>query len=591
MSGGSEKGFRYPGTLAVRIAGRCARSAAVVSAFFVFGLAVLTVSGWLQLKIHDPLEDRRFEAMRDVLRQEPGREDVKAQIREMDFAARRVYFASQAHVRGGIRLIAAGLVVLVLSAGIAAEAARRLPNPWDKEKENAWRSMGRAWQVMAAVAVLAGTGGIAAGMLMQRYLADAAGTQASAGLTGGEAGAVKGQPVPDEELIRHWPGFLGPSGRAIAGTENAPAEWNYSTGTGLLWKAKLDSRGYSSPIAWSNSVFLAQADEQVREIIRFDLGSGTVIWKKQVGPYAGTRKHDDGLFDMDMHAAATPVTDGSRVYVMFANGDLACFDYDGSEIWGLNTGLPDIAYGYASSPVIAGGRLIVQLELKERSSIAAFDPATGRKEWESDRPHASWSTPAVCRGEDGREILICASTASLSAYDAGDGRQLWVVDDCMGGDVGSSAVCSGGMVYITSISGGVRAYRIGAAPELVWQWDEDPAEMASPLVVGGRVYIASGIGSVTCLDASDGKEKWHGEFEGEFYATPVYAAGRIYALTRAGVMHVLKDGNELVVEGSLPSGSRTDATPVMLDGRVIVRAGDELVCFGNQPQYAGEAAR
>ena len=35
-------------------------------------------------------------------------------------------------------------------------------------------------------------------------------------------------------------------------------------------------------------------------------------------------------------AAPTAATDGRRVYALFANGDLGCFDFIGSQIWMKN---------------------------------------------------------------------------------------------------------------------------------------------------------------------------------------------------------------------------------------------------------------
>lgn len=583
-----QKGFWHKESLGLRLLGRCSRGIAILSAMFVFGVAVLTLAGWIQVRTNDPLDDARISSLRVELKANPGREDLRQEIRTLDLLGRRVYFANLEHIRRGIQLMAFSLIVLVLSGGLAAEVERRLPVAADTAREESWRSMGVAWRGVVWLAILIGVAGVGAGFMLERIVGSdvevppdqpGAGDAPFAG-TGPVLPAVP--EVSPEEIKKNWPGFLGPFGRGMGYVKSVPTSWNYAEDEGMLWSVDLDKYGYGCPVVWEGKIFVSQADSNERELICVNAADGEVIWKKAVGPYAGSPATHPEVFCDEMYAAPTPFTDGSRIYVMFGNGDIACFDFEGKELWGQNLGVPVITYGYSASPIMCEGQLIVQLETKEDvSTMLALDPLTGNRLWLANRPDESWSTPAVHEDKDGKKQLLCVSVTTLSGHSVKDGKQLWVVEDCVSGELGSSAAWQGDMVYVTSLGEGVRAYRLGKqTPELVWQWDEEASEMATPLVVNGLVFIASSSGHVACLDAATGEKKWMMAGESEFYASPVHVGGKIYSLSRDGTMNVLAAEPELKVIGKHNSSDKADATPAFLENKIIIRTPDELICYG-----------
>ena len=58
--------------------------------------------------------------------------------------------------------------------------------------------------------------------------------------------------------------------------------------------------------------------------------------------------------------------------------------------------VPDAQWGFASSPVIHNGRVILQADVQKGSFVAAFDVRTGKELWRTPRADVpTWSTPAV----------------------------------------------------------------------------------------------------------------------------------------------------------------------------------------------------
>lgn len=579
MNTGGKNGYWYSDSAAARLLLRCARGVAVLSSLFLAGVAVLVIAGWMQVRSSDPLKDTRLVQLREELKIQPDREELKAEIRALDLLARRVYLSNVDHVNRGVRLLATGLIILVLAGGMAVELSRKLPAAVDADREGEWRSFGSAWRVLVAASMILGVAGLASGIRMSRDLkADAAGPDQdliSAVIPEGDIAAMPGEDV----LRRNWPGFRGPSGSGICYAKNIPLAWDIDSGSNILWRTPLQAGGYSCPVIWGRKVFVTRADASLREMICLDLDTGKMLWQGNVGPYPGGPAEYPEVFDANMHAAPTPVTDGERVYGMFANGDLACFDFNGKEIWGRNTGLPDITYGYASSPVLCNGKLIIQLEGENRYTIAALNRMTGERIWEAERDDISWSTPVCFKSAEGSWNLITTSVSSMSAFsDKGD--KLWTIADCISGEVGASATVFDGIVIISSMGEGVRAYRPAADSDPVWIWDEDPAEMASPLYTGGRIYIASGGGYVAALSADDGAELWQVQAGSEYYASPVYAGGRVYVIDREGKAVVFEEGPVMKILAENMTGKGTDSTPAFVEGRIVIRTGTGLVCIG-----------
>src|SRR6185437_10838583 len=82
-------------------------------------------------------------------------------------------------------------------------------------------------------------------------------------------------------------------------------------------------------------------------------------------------------------------TDGKHVYAFVGSGDLACFDFDGKDIWKFNAqeryGRFKIAFGMHSTPLLFGDRLYLQLIHSGGASVVAIDKSTGRNVWKVER--------------------------------------------------------------------------------------------------------------------------------------------------------------------------------------------------------------
>ena len=108
---------------------------------------------------------------------------------------------------------------------------------------------------------------------------------------------------------------------------------------------------------------------------------GKELWRKQLG------KERPGKHRNASGSNPSPVTDGKNLVVYFKCGTLACFDLDGNEKWKINLqekyGKDTLWWDLGTSPVIAGGRVIVAVIQAVDSYLVAFDINSGEVAWKT----------------------------------------------------------------------------------------------------------------------------------------------------------------------------------------------------------------
>src|SRR5206468_1932656 len=89
--------------------------------------------------------------------------------------------------------------------------------------------------------------------------------------------------------------------------------------------------GVSCPVIAGGQVYLTacSAYRQRRlHVLCFDAVSGKKLWERQVAATGSTTCNSKTCM-----AGPTLVTDGERVYALFATGDLVCLDKNGDLVW------------------------------------------------------------------------------------------------------------------------------------------------------------------------------------------------------------------------------------------------------------------
>jgi len=414
---------------------------------------------------------------------------------------------------------------------------------------------------------------------------------------------------------QNWPGFRGPNASGVADGKPTAVTWNATTGQNVAWKAPVAGIAVSSPIVWGDRVFVstaisgdatqgirtgqygdvepvADASKHSWHLIALDKSSGKVLWDRVA--YEGipkTKRHPKSS-----QASATPVTNGRQVIVSFGSEGLYAFDLDGKLLWKKDLGVlnsgwffdPDYEWGIGSSPIVYKNMVIVQCDIQRNSFIAAFDAATGKEVWRTERDEIpSWSTPTIFES-NGKAELVTQATTFTRGYNPDTGAELWKYS-------GNSEIAiptpivGPGFVVITNGYRGVQpifALKPGATGDITLKGDDTKGAsfawstkrggpyIPTPVIYGDQLYVLVNAGILTTYKIATGEQIYQkrlGGTGGSFSASPVAADGKIYCTSEDGDVFVIKAGPEYQELAKNSMGEVIMASPAISDGLLIFR--------------------
>ncbi len=404
--------------------------------------------------------------------------------------------------------------------------------------------------------------------------------------------------VATVSAAENWPNWRGPDQNGVAPGKGFPTRW--SATENVAWKFKLPGAGSSTPVVWGDKIFLTCSIEGKNGIVCLDR-DGKQLWHTEVGTSR------DGKHKKATGSNPSTVTDGEHVYAYFKSGDLACLDYAGKIVWQHNLqklyGEDTLWWDLGTSPVLTKECVVVAVMQTGPSYLAAFDKKSGEAKYKADRnvPAPSeaaqaYSTPIVME-EGGREILVVLGADHVTGHEAVTGKEIWRVGGLnpkqeMYYRSIAGPVVTGGIVVAPYARGGtVTGVRLGGsgdvtATHVAWTRNDLGADVPTPAGVDGLAYVCSDKGEVTCIEAATGKTQWNGQLpknRNAFSASPIIADGKIYLTREDGVTFVIaqEQGAEFKVlaENEL-GGELVVASPVPVDGRILIRTVDHLYCLG-----------
>jgi outer membrane protein assembly factor BamB len=384
----------------------------------------------------------------------------------------------------------------------------------------------------------------------------------------------------------YWPRWRGPSGQGYVEGSGYPDRW--SDTENVLWKVRVPGSGNSSPIVWSDRIFLTSAYEGGRRLslLAFDRSNGKLLWESPI-PQKGV----EHAHRKNGHASATPVTDGKLVYASFGAHGLVAFDFDGEIVWHRQVVTLDNYHGSAGSPILYKNTVILYQDHQGDSFVAAFDKRTGETTWWTERTtRTGWGTPIVIRAS-GRDELIVSSQNEVNAYDPNSGNLLWAAKGNKVEVIPTPTVGHGLVFCSSGRAGPTLAIRPGGKGDVtethvVWQSAKGSPFVPSTIIVGDYLYMVNDMVSVvTSYEAKTGKLMFQGRLgapqrEG-FSVSPVSFDGKVFFTNDIGETFVLEVGPEFKLLHVNRLNARTLASPALVDGRWYFRTESELICIGS----------
>jgi outer membrane protein assembly factor BamB len=410
--------------------------------------------------------------------------------------------------------------------------------------------------------------------------------------------------MPRARAVDNWPQWRGPQSSGIAAEGSYPVK--FSADEGVAWKVDLPGLGMSTPAAWDDHIFVTCGIDGKDGVIAYDF-AGNELWRKEFGAERpGKNRNASG-------SNPSPATDGEHVVVYYKSGTLACLDFAGKVLWKINLqekyGKDTLWWDLATSPVIAGDRVIIAVMQDGDSYLAAFNVTTGDEVWKQKRQYErpkesdqSYTTPQLAR-QDSRDVIVTWGADYVTTHDVTTGELVsefggFNPRDEINWRVIASQAIDDSVVVVPFGRGKFLSAVALQEPgkfdaKFLWEKENLGADVPTPIIHGGKVYLLGDSGRLTCLDLHSGNELWADDLprnRAKYYASPVLAGGNLYCVREDGVAFVVgvSDGFKLLSENKM--GEKIIATPVPVRNGLLIRGEQHLFRIGGESGAGGQPA-
>jgi len=336
--------------------------------------------------------------------------------------------------------------------------------------------------------------------------------------------AIKGE---FSDAGRGWNDWRGPGRDAISSDvpRDLPAEKR------LLWSRTLTGPGMSGVAVADGYVVVADKNlDETHDIFRcLDADTGRELWKIAYPA--------EGRMDFTNSPRANPVVCEGLVYLLGAFGDLNCVELDTGQIAWKNHLAKDFdakrpMWGYCSTPLIVGDKLIVNPGAED-ASLVALDRRTGKVLWQSPGDPPGYAGFVLAKLGGVRQI-VGYDVASLGGWDPETGKRLWRLVPEFDGDFNvPTPIVVDGKILVSTENNGTRLYGFDddgrIRPEPLARNEDLAPDTSTPVVADGMVF--GSFAGLMCLDLEDGlKTLWEADDVDDLTEYCAFIAGNSHVL-------------------------------------------------------------
>lgn len=399
---------------------------------------------------------------------------------------------------------------------------------------------------------------------------------------------------------RDWSSWRGPHG--FGSLQNVTVTHQFDANK-YVWRTALPGKGCSTPIAFQQSIFLTAPVDGNDAVLSYNL-DGTERWRT-VFSKENAGKHRNGS-----GSNASPVTDGSGVFVYFKSGTFAAVELDGKVRWKTDLvqlyGKDTLFWDHGTSPVLTKKHVVMARMHQGESWLAAFDKVSGQLAWKVARNYTTptecdhgYTTPLVIQYA-GKESILVWGAEHVTIHDSADGKVVWTCGDFNPeGNKLWPAIATPVIVDDTAIIAygrndrgiprlhGIRLTGSGdvTSTSHAWKREDVGTFVPTPVAYRGRVILVRDRGEVDCIEPTTGKTVWSAAFpknRSNFYASPFIGGDKLIAPREDGVVFVASIANdrfELLAENDMAES--VISSPVAAFDRLFIRGEKHLFCISN----------
>ena len=372
----------------------------------------------------------------------------------------------------------------------------------------------------------------------------------------------------------------------------------------------------------------------------FEEKTGKFLWQLVV-----PKRDEDTYFDWPKSGICSPVTvEGERVYLVSNRGEALCLEArDGHVLWNFNitSGAGIWSHDAAhSSILIQGNHLYLnsgtgvdnthkRIRTPEAPSLVVLDKRTGELQARDDEQiapnifHSTWSAPSLGKVNGRDLVFFAAGNGIIYAFEPlKDGvipslhfstlERVWQFDfdpeapktnvhkynsnrrespsNFYGMPVfyeGRIYAAGGGDIWWGKTEAWLKCINPRGTGDittngLVWSYPLQKHVMGTPAIANGLVFIADCGRTFHCIDARTGKACWTAEIDGEAWASPLLADGKVYLGTRCGSFYVFAAARERKLLHQMELGDPISSTAVAANGVLYVTTMTHLYAVQQQ---------
>lgn len=385
-----------------------------------------------------------------------------------------------------------------------------------------------------------------------------------------------------------WPQWRGLQRNGISAETNWLAGWPENAPPRVAWRQQV-GKGHSAVSVRGGLAYTMGWDGSQDTVFCLDAVTGAVRWKQSyacldIVQWSGPR--------------STPTVEGDRVFTLGQHGQLRAWDAaTGAPRWAVElpkSYQPDADYGFAWSPLVEGGLLI----LGTGSKGLALRRSDGAFVWGHDGKAGACVSPVPFTFEGVRGVAVVAmdpsrNHVSIVGVELATGRELWRTGPWREkwGAACSDLVLHDGRAFLSTAEQHKLCAQFQFAPgpvHEVWSNRNLSTYTGNVVLVSGYLYGVDKTGILKCVDWQGGEERW-AQRGFEEHGTLIAAEGKL--IIQSG-----KSGTLAVVEAASSGyqelrrmkvfiwSAATFTAPVLADGRLFCRSyAGELVCLSLAP--------
>lgn len=294
-----------------------------------------------------------------------------------------------------------------------------------------------------------------------------------------------------------------------------------------LWTTTVGTNSDSTPAVWKNLVITPGWDSTGSFVAAYDVSSGSLKWRTR---------------DVDQYSSVTPpAIFGNSVYVSAGTSIYALSASNGHILWSTQYAAPN-EFAVISGPVAVSGYGEYVVGASGDGFVYALDAATGALHWKVKAGGGVYrGGPAIYSGivyvPEGN-FQAEGGGSNIVALQVSDGLILWRTHG--GDDIHVTPAAGKGMVVVGSIDEGMVALNSQTGANL-WTADYEGEVWGAPVIANGLVYDATE-GSLIVYNAATGAKLYTLDMSNSManMSSPSVLNGRVYAATGDGTIIVLR---------------------------------------------------